>query len=45
MDHFQPEWFTETGVLNSHSINLSVKVDKIVHQEKSKYQNVLVFDR
>lgn len=45
MDHFRPSWFTESGVINSDSINLSVKVDRIIHQEKSKHQNVLVFDR
>ena len=45
MNHFRPSWFTESGVINSDSINLSVRVDGIVHQEKSQYQNVLVFDR
>jgi spermidine synthase len=44
MDAFKEGWFTETGVLNGNSVAMSIKVDKIVHQEKSQYQDILVFD-
>lgn len=37
-------WFTETGVLNSKSFRVSVAVKKILHQEKSAFQNILLFD-
>jgi hypothetical protein len=45
MDSFKSGWFTETGVLNSNSTNLSIKVENIIHSEKSKFQNILVFKR
>jgi spermidine synthase len=44
MNTFKAGWFTETGVLNGDRFAVSVKVDKIVHQEKSKYQDIIVFD-
>lgn len=43
MDSFKNGWFTETGVLNSNLTNLSIKVNQIIHCEKSKFQNILVF--
>src|SRR5687768_12629852 len=44
MNTFKAGWFTETGVLNGDRFAVSVKVDKIVHQEKSQYQDLIVFD-
>ncbi|XP_054159320.1 spermidine synthase-like [Oppia nitens] len=43
MDSFKKGWFTETGVLNSSTTNLSIRVDQIIHEQKSDYQNILVF--
>jgi len=43
MNSFKEGWFTETGVLNSETTNLSIRVDQIIHSQKSKYQNILVF--
>lgn len=44
MDAFKKGWFTETGTLTSDQA-LSIEVDEILHQEKSKYQDILVFRR
>lgn len=44
MDAFKKGWFTETGTLNEDQA-LSMKVDQVLYHEKSKYQDVLVFDR
>jgi len=42
MDAFKKGWFTETGSLNGDN-TLSIEVDAILHKEKSKYQDILVF--
>ncbi|KAI1301710.1 Spermidine synthase [Halotydeus destructor] len=44
MNTFQKGWFTETGVLNKDFVTCSVKVEKVLHEETSKYQRLLVFD-
>lgn len=44
MDAFKEGWFTETGTLNGDQA-LSMKVNQVLYHEKSKYQDVLVFDR
>lgn len=38
-------WFTETGVINSHSTQISIKVEDVLYHERSKYQDILVFQR
>lgn len=43
MNSVQQDWFTEQGVLNADSVTLSLKCSKILHKEKSKYQELLVF--
>jgi len=45
MNSFRNGWFTETGVLNGASVTLSIKAEKVLHEEKSKFQDILVFDR
>jgi len=43
MDAFKKGWFTETGTLNGDQA-LSIEVEKVLYHEKSKYQDILVFD-
>ncbi|KAF8789843.1 Spermidine synthase like protein [Argiope bruennichi] len=43
MDSFKKGWFTETGTLHSDVV-MSVKVNKILYHEKSKYQDILIFE-
>jgi len=43
MDSVQKSWFTEQGVLNAEHVTLSLKSDKILHKEKSDFQELLVF--
>lgn len=45
MDSFRQGWFTEIGVLNGNSVTKSIKAEKVLHRERSKYQDILVFDR
>ncbi|GIY91733.1 spermidine synthase [Caerostris extrusa] len=44
MDAFKKGWFTETGTLNGDQA-LSIQVDEVLYHEKSKYQDILVFNR
>lgn len=44
MDAFKKGWFTETGTLNGDQA-LSMEVEEVLYHEKSKYQDILVFDR
>lgn len=37
-------WFTETGVLNGSSFRVSVAIKQILHEEKSAFQDILLFD-
>ncbi|GIX96275.1 spermidine synthase [Caerostris darwini] len=43
MDAFKKGWFTETGTLNGDQA-LSIQVDEVLYHEKSKYQDILVFN-
>ncbi|KAF8770535.1 Spermidine synthase like protein [Argiope bruennichi] len=43
MDAFKKGWFTETGTLNGDQA-ISIEVKNILYHEKSKYQDILVFD-
>lgn len=45
MDALKAGWFTETGVLNSDDTTLSIKVDKLIHKEKTKFQDIVVFHK
>ncbi|KAH9394444.1 PREDICTED: spermidine synthase-like [Rhagoletis zephyria] len=36
-------WFTETGVLNSDNVNLSIKVNGLLDKRKSDFQDILLF--
>lgn len=45
MDSVRKGWFTEQGVLNANLVTLSIKCDQILHQEKSDFQELLVFNR
>ena len=45
MNAFKQGWFSEIGVLNSDGTNLSIKVDEVIYENKSKYQKILVFQR
>ena len=45
MNSVQKDWFTEQGVLNADQVTLSLKCDKILHKEKSEFQELLVFHR
>lgn len=38
-------WFMETGVMNSDQVRLAVKIDQLLEQKQSEYQNVLVFQK
>ncbi|XP_015905676.2 spermidine synthase [Parasteatoda tepidariorum] len=42
MDAFKKGWFTETGSLHGDNA-ISIEVDKILHREKTPYQDILVF--
>ncbi|RWS06010.1 Spermidine synthase-like protein [Dinothrombium tinctorium] len=44
MDSFKNGWFTEQGVLNSDSVAVSIKYDRVLHREKSQFQDILVFE-
>ncbi|RWS23598.1 Spermidine synthase-like protein [Leptotrombidium deliense] len=44
MDSFRNGWFTETGVLNSDYVNISIKYSKLLYSQQSKFQKILVFD-
>lgn len=39
-----PEWFSEVNEL-WHGQAFSLKVKEVIHQEKSKYQDILVLER
>lgn len=39
----EKDWYSEQGCLNSELVTLNLKCDKILHREKSKYQDLLVF--
>lgn len=46
MSEVASDWFTETGILNIHnSMRVSLKVDQVLHREKSPFQEILVFQR
>lgn len=45
MNSVQKDWFTEQGVLNADQVTLSLKCDKVLHKEKSEFQELLVFHR
>lgn len=38
-------WFVETGVMNSDQIRVAIKIDQVLEQKKSQFQNVLVFEK
>lgn len=38
-------WFTETGVLNSDSVNVSIKVNGLIDKRKSNFQDILLFKK
>lgn len=42
MDAFKKGWFTETGTITGDQA-LSIESDKVLYEEKSKYQDILVF--
>ena len=44
MDRIREGWFSEIGELWPGQC-MSLEVEKILHKEKSKYQDVLVFKR
>jgi len=39
----QENWFTETGVLNANNVTLSIKVDEVLDQRKSQFQDMFLF--
>ena len=39
-----PDWFSEVNEL-WHGQSFSLKVKEVLHREKSKYQDILVFER
>ncbi|CAL1286003.1 unnamed protein product [Larinioides sclopetarius] len=43
LDSFKKGWYTETGT-NAGDQAMSVKVEKILYQGKSKYQDIVVFE-
>nr|ALJ10923.1 spermidine synthase [Dolomedes sulfureus] len=43
VDSFKKGWYSETGTI-SGDIVTSVLIDKILHHEKSKYQDILIFN-
>lgn len=45
MDIWKANWFTEMGVLNSNEVALSIKSDQVLEKQKSKYQELTVFQR
>ncbi|RWS27742.1 Spermidine synthase-like protein [Leptotrombidium deliense] len=44
MDSFKKGWFTEQGVLNADQVALSIKYSKVLHEENSPFQRILVFE-
>ena len=44
-DSMQKGWFTEKGVLNSDNVSLSIKVDDLLEQRKSQFQDILLFKK
>ena len=38
-------WFTEVGVLNSKEVTISMKINQVIEQRKSEFQNILVFQK
>ena len=44
MDQIQSGWFSELNDLWAGQ-SLSLQVEKVLHHEKSKYQDILVFQR
>lgn len=43
MDAFKTGWFTETGTITGDQA-ISMEVEKVLYEEKSPYQDILVFD-
>lgn len=39
------DWFTETGVMNSGHVNVSMKINSLIDKRKSKFQDILVFKK
>lgn len=44
MNAHKEGWFTEIGAPKGESVALSIKSKKILHEEQSKYQHVVVFE-
>ena len=38
-------WFTETGVLNSDNVNVSIKMNDVLEKRKSQFQDILLFKK
>lgn len=43
MDVHKKGWFTEIGAPNGENVALSIKVKETLHEEKSKYQHIMIF--
>jgi len=45
MDAHKKGWFTEIGAPKGASVALSILSRETLHREKSKYQDIVIFDR
>lgn len=45
MDAHKTGWFTEIGAPKGASVALSIRCERMLHEEQSKYQHIVVFER
>lgn len=45
MDAHKTGWFTEIGAPKGANVALSILTKKTLHEEKSKYQDIAIFER
>lgn len=38
-------WFTEVGAPKGNDVALSILAKKTLHEERSKYQDIIIFER
>ncbi|RWR98765.1 uncharacterized protein B4U79_06755, partial [Dinothrombium tinctorium] len=44
MDSHKNGWFTEDELPNSNSFALSIKYERVLHREKSRFQEIIIFE-
>lgn len=38
-------WFNETAALHSEDIVISTRINRLIYQKRSDYQNILIFQK